>query len=89
MSKTNPRRIPCSLADVERARNEGRHEGYAALLSLFLWVRAEDFRDSDEDLERTQKRIQFYAEELASGRLKLLEIMDTLFDEHGVKIELR
>ena len=86
--KTNPRRIPRTQADVDRARNEGRHEGYQALMGLFLWVRMERFGDTDEDLQKTKEGIDFYAGELEAGRLKLLEILDALSEEHGVTIEL-
>ena len=62
--------------------------GLVALMGLFLWVRMERFGDTDEDLQKTKEGIDFYAGELEAGRLKLLEILDALSEEHGVTIEL-
>lgn len=87
-SKKNPRRIPCSLADVEKARTEGRHTGFNFLISIFLWVRAEDFGDASKDLKRTNERILYYCQEIKEGRLKLDDILSALKEEHDITIEL-
>lgn len=87
-SKKNPRRLPCSQADVDKARAEGRYEGFNGLMSMFLWVRAEDFGDADKDLQKTQERILYYCEEIQAGRLKLNDIISALKEEHDITVEL-
>ena len=87
-SKKNPRRLPCSQADVDKARAEGRYEGFNGLMTMFLWVRTADFGDADKDLKRTQERILYYCQEIKDGRLKLADIMSALKEEHDITIEL-
>lgn len=87
--RPNPRRIPATQADVNKAREEGRHEGYLKLLTLFLWVWCEDFGASDDDVRRMGERIKFYAEEVASGRLRWKDIKEAMADEHDWNIELK
>ena len=36
MKKTNPKKKPATQYDVERARREGRYEGFNGLMSMFL-----------------------------------------------------
>lgn len=50
MKKTNPKKKPSTQYDVERARREGRYEGFNGLMSMFLWVAADDFGFTDGDL---------------------------------------
>jgi hypothetical protein len=87
-SKKNPRRLPCTQADVDKARSEGRYEGFNGLMGMFLWVRSEDFGDSHEDLKRTQERVLYYCQEIKDGRLKLADIMSALKEEHDITFEL-
>ena len=86
--KTNPKKIPATQYDVERARREGRYEGFNGLMSMFLWVASEDFGFTDGDLERLQKRILFYCQEIKDGRLRLNDILSALKEEHDITIEL-
>ncbi len=86
--KLNPKKIPATLYDVERARREGRYEGFNGLMTIFLWVRAEVFEDADSALKKTQESILYYCEEIAAGRLRLDDIISALKEEHGITIEL-
>ena len=84
----NPRRLPATQADVNKARNEGQHEGYILLMTLFLWAWCADFGASDDDLQRMGERIKFYSEEIVAGRLRLKDIQEAMLDEHGWNIEI-
>ena len=86
--KVNPKKKPATQYDVERARREGRYEGFNGLLSLFLWVRAECFHDTYEDLLATKEKILYYCQELQSGRLRLEDILSALDEEHDLPIQL-
>ena len=77
-SKKNPRRLPCSWADVEKARSEGRYEGFNGLLGVVLWELFEDFGFSDSDLKKMQEGIMFYCMEIKDGRLGLFDILSAL-----------
>ena len=87
-SKKNPRRLPCSQADVDKARSEGRYEGFNGLLGIALWELFEDFGFSDDDLMKMQQGILFYCMEIKDGRLGLFDILSALKEEHGITIEL-
>lgn len=87
-SKKNPRRLPCSQADVDKARSEGRYEGLNGLLTIFLWVVAECFGFTSDDLHKLRDRILYYCGEIKAGRLKLADIISALKEEHDITIEL-
>ena len=87
-SKKNPRRLPCTQADVDKARSEGRYEGFNGLLGVVLWELFEDFGFSDDDLMKMQQGIIFYCMEIQAGRLKLNDILSALKEEHNITIEL-
>lgn len=80
-SKKNPRRLPCSQADVDKARSEGRYEGFNGLLGIALW-------ELFDDLMKMQQGILFYCMEIKDGRLGLFDIISALKEEHGITIEL-
>ena len=86
--KVNPKKKPATQYGVERARREGRYEGFNGLMSMFLWVMFEDFGFSDEDLTKTKERILYYCDELQSGRLRLEDILSALDEEHDLPIQL-
>ena len=86
--QTNPKKKPATQYDVDRARREGRYEGFNGLLSMFLWVASEDFGFTDGDLEKLRERILFYCGEIKDGRLKLADIISALKEEHDITIEL-
>lgn len=88
MTKKNPKRIPATLYDVERARREGRHDGFMGLLTIFLWVMAECFGFCTEDLHKLRDRILYYCGEIKDGRLRLTDIISALKEEHDITIEL-
>lgn len=86
--KTNPKKKPATQYDVERTRREERYEGFNGLMSMFLWVAAEDFGFTDGDLEKLRERILFYCGEIKDGPLKLADIISALSEEHDITIEL-
>lgn len=87
--RPNPRRLPATQADVNRAYKEGRHEGYMHLMRLFLWVWCDDFGATRDDVRRMGERIRFYAGEIASGRLRWKDIKEAMVDEHDWDIGLK
>ena len=86
--KTNPKKKPATQYDVERARREGRYEGFNGLLTIFLRVVAECFGFKTEDLHKLRDRILYYCGEIKSGRLRLSDIISALKEEHDITIEL-
>ena len=87
--KTNPKKIPATQYDVERARREGLEEGYTTMMQIFLFVFLDAFHASDEDLEKMGERLKFYLTEIHAGRLKPQDIVSATDIEYDYNIELK
>ena len=87
--RTNPKKIPATQYDVERARREGREEGYTTMMQIFLFVFLNDFHASHEDLEKMGERLKFYLTEIHAGRLKPKDIVSATDIEYDYNIELK
>ncbi len=87
--KTNPKKIPATQYDVERARREGREEGYTTMMQIFLFVFLDAFHASHEDLEKMGERLKFYLQEINAGRIKPADIVSATGIEYDYDLELK
>ena len=85
--KTNPRRRPASMADVERAKDQARTETVRTSWSVFFSV----FRDkegmSNEDLGRIFAEVEDLSDSVIRGYCSISDLRDTLRREAGILIE--
>lgn len=88
-SKTNPRRIPCTQADVDRAKAQTTDDALRLSLYITLYVLLDKFGFDETKLARASQYINRTAQELADGVIKWQEIMAVLRDEYNVELELR
>ena len=86
-SKTPPRRLPCSEADVKRARTEGRDQGIELTLTVMLYVLAEKFGFSDEQIAKANQWFRTNASAILDGSIKFQEMKAVLWEDYGWKIE--
>ena len=87
-SKTPPRRLPCSEADVKRARTEGREEGLRLALTVMLYVLADKFGFSDEQICRASQWFNTNVAAILSGDIEFTEMQAVLRDEYGWEFEM-
>ena len=85
--KTNPRKRPCSEADVKKAKAEATNDALKRAFYIFLYVLLDKFSFSEEQLSRASQYINRTAEEVSEGRIKWQEIMHVLRDEYHITLE--
>jgi hypothetical protein len=56
-SKPNPRRIPRTKADADRAHERGREKGINGALVLFLYTRLDKFGATDDELKQCRNEL--------------------------------
>lgn len=86
--KSNPRSQPRTEADVRRARSEGRDEGIELTLTVMLYVLADKFGFSDEQISRASHWFNINAAAILSGDIKFAEMQKLLKDEYDWELNL-
>lgn len=85
--KTNPRRRPASMADVERAKDKARTETVRTSRSVFFTVLRDKEGMSNEDLGRIFAEVEDLSDSVIRGYCSVSDLRDTLRREAGIVIE--
>ena len=87
--RTNPRRVPATQADVERARSAGRDEGFRfAQIILYTVLWDKEHADA-EIMQRVWREGEELADSVAKGYVSIPDLLRTLREEYGVDIIAR
>lgn len=86
-SKTPPRRQPRTQADCDRAEIKGRDQGIELTLTVMLYVLAEKFGFSDEQIAKANQWFRTNASAILDGSIKFQEMQAVLWEDYGWKIE--
>lgn len=93
MSKTtnscNPRRIPRSQADVNRAEERGKEMGTKGALAIMLYTLHDKFGADDAQLCEFADAFNYTLDGLAKGYVKVKDLESVLKNEYGTTIEVR
>ena len=84
MKKTNPRRIPRSQEDVDRAWEKGVYDGVDSASAIFLTVLVDKFGGADH-VRDVWLEINKLSEEVAEHRVSIADLRCTLLEEYGIK----
>lgn len=84
MSKTNPRRIPRSQADVEKAFRDGA----AMTMELMIFTLGTDMDMSDEWLEKFHERYMAHLRAYHAGYITAEDLRKTTLSEKGWELNL-
>ena len=83
--KTNPRKIPRTQADVDRARDEGVITGVHYASAMFMNVLLDKFAAQDYIAE-IWHHMEKLSEEVKEGRVKVPEIIRMLKEEYDIEL---
>lgn len=89
MKKTNPRKIPRTQADVERAENQGRMFGAEFMANMTLWILIDKHGAPDEDVMQFRDEIMDLCDSINRGYVSYPDIRRALREEHGLEVEFR
>ena len=84
--KTNPRRKPCSVADLNRAKDKATREAAHLAMAIFLMVLKDDFDFTLEQVQHAWDRLDKLSEEVAEHRINASDLILTLRDEYGIDL---
>ncbi len=82
--KKNPRTIPKTQADVDKAFSRGVNAGVRNASAIFLTVLCDKF-DGGDYIREVWTEIQKLAEEVAERRVSVTDLERVLDDEYGIK----
>ena len=84
-SKVNPRKIPRTQADVDRAWEDGVLKGVENATAIFLSVMSDKFDFADKMIPLWDA-INKLSEEVAERRVSVADLKRSLLDEYGIKV---
>lgn len=86
-NKTNPRRRPATIADVERAANKARDDAVIYCWTILFSVLHDKENHTPEDLDRIWKEVSKLSEAIVDGYVNIADLRDVLKKEAGIEIK--
>lgn len=83
--KTNPRRRPVTMADLERAKKEVFSSAAGYAMAIMLSVLVDKFNGA-EYVGDVWREVNKLSEEVTEGRVSVADLKCALKEEHGIKI---
>lgn len=74
-NKSKKKHRPVNMSEVSRVA-----------LTMFLWAYCDLYNPSVDEMQKMSESIQSVQEGLYSGRLRMSDIRDALWDEYGWKV---
>lgn len=78
--------MPCSLADVERAKSRAVAEATQLCWSIMFTVLKDNFGFSDDQIRRCWAQVEKLSEEIAEGRISVNDLRQVLREEYDIKL---
>lgn len=82
--RTDPHRIPCSKADVERAKNQATSEAVSYAWAILFTVMRDKFGWGPVRLQRLWDEVNSLSDSIARGYVNVNDLMHTLKKEAGI-----
>lgn len=80
--KTNPRKQPATMADVNRAKDEATSNAMHRSLLLALFILIDKHDAPMEDIQQFAEEINYYADSIAKGYVKWPDIERVVEEEY-------
>ena len=85
--RTNPRRIPATQADVNRAKREAIDQAIDVSWAISINVLRDKFGFGNIRIHRYWDEVNKLSEEIAEKRVSVVDLMDTIRDEAGIRLQ--
>ena len=86
--KLNPKKIPRTQADVDRARKEGMDFGLEFCLNLVLYVLKDKHDAPNEDIMQLRDEFMYVIDSVAKKYLSYSDIVKTLKGDYDLAVRL-
>lgn len=87
--KINPRKIPRTQEDVDRAMAEGRDFGMEFVLNLVLFILKDKHDAPDEDIMQLRDEFMYTIDSVNKRYLSYADIVRTLKSDYDLSVHLR
>lgn len=84
MKKVNPRRRPCSEADLNRARNKAVEDAIQFVKTIFFTVLLDKYGWNKEQLAEFRDRYVGLSDEIEEGRISYADLRQVLKTEYEI-----
>lgn len=79
----NPRKIPRTQADVDRAEEQGRITGMEFMATVTLWVLLDKHNAPDDEIQTFAEEIKYLLDSIAKGYVSYPDIVRAMKEEHN------
>ena len=87
--KTNPRKIPRSQADVEKAYEEGKAAGAKSTVIIMMYAMKDKFGATDEQLTDFFEAISYVVDSINKGYITEKDLMTVIKDDYDMEFVLK
>ena len=88
MKKTNPRNIPRSQADVDKANKAGMLFGTEFALNIVLYVLKDKHNEPDDDIMKLRDEFMYQIDSISKGYLKYADVKKALQTDYDMTVKL-
>ncbi|NLH01929.1 MAG: hypothetical protein GX488_08565 [Clostridiales bacterium] len=86
MSKLNPRRIPATMADVEKAKKAAQIEAVGYAMTIFFTILFDKHGATKDELSVFWDEVNELSEAIAEGYVSISDLKNVLNREYDIKI---
>ena len=83
--KTNPRKIPRTQADVDKAFERGREAGAKSAIIIMMYALKDKHGASDEELEEFFRSITYTVESINQGYITEADLKTVIREDYGME----
>ncbi len=83
---TNPKKIPRTQADVDRAEKKGQIFGMEFAVTLVLWILLDKHDAPDEDVQTLNEEVKYLCDSIEKGYVSYPDIRRALKEEHDTEV---
>ena len=87
--KTNPRNIPKSQADVDKAYERGKTDGAKSSIIIMMYALKDKFGASDEQLTEFFEAITYIIDSINKGYVKEKDLVSVIKDDYDMEFVLK
>lgn len=83
---TNPRKIPRTQADVDRAEEQGRITGMEFMATVTIWVLLDKHNATDDEIQVFNEEIKYLMDSIDKGYVSYPDIVRAMKEEHNTTV---
>lgn len=84
--KPNPRRIPATKADIEKAKRKGTEDATNFAIAIIFTALTDKSGWTKEQLQELWEHVNYLSDSVTKGYVTIPQLLHTLKEEYGVSI---